>query len=165
MEGFRRKLPIRHLSMKEGQTIRFILGEGSPLLSPTLGLVAAALTSGARFSSDKPLLDTVEEKQGMAAREFAWGFDDRSSMVFRPNFREETLSLEELRTRFEDLKWCEQNPDHPIAYMRLMFEKLTQIRTALRDMKPLLKIRQGRSTAFIPADASAEEKVRILAQI
>lgn len=165
MESFRRELPIRHLSMKEGQTIRFILGEGSPLLSPTLGLVAAALTSGARFSSDKPLLDTVEEKHGMAAREFAWGFDDRSVMVFRPNFREESLTLQELRTRFEDLKWCEQNPDHPITYMRLMWEKLTQLKSSLREMKPLLKIQQGHSTAFIPADAPAEEKARILAQL
>jgi len=151
--------------MKEGQTIRFIRGEGAPLLSPTLGLVAAALTSGARFSSDKPLLDTVEEKQGMAAREFAWGFDDRSQIVFRRSFREETLSIEEFRTRFEDLEWCSKNPDHPIAYMRLMWEKLTQLRGTLRDMKPLLKIRQGRSTAFIPADAPAEEKARILAQV
>ena len=86
-------------------------------------------------------------------------------MVFRPNSREESLSLEELRTRIGDLKWSEQNPDHPIAYMRLMFENLTQLRTALRDMKPLLKIRQGRSTAFIPADAAPEEKARILAQL
>ncbi len=151
--------------MKEGQTIRFIRGEGAPLLSPKLGFVAAALTSGARFSSDKPLLDTVEEKDGAAAREFAWSFDDRSTIVFRPKFREEALSIEELRTRFEDLKWCEQNPDHPITYMRLMWEKLTDLKTALRQMKPLLKIRQGRSTAFIPADASPEEKARILAQL
>jgi len=151
--------------MKEGQTIRFIRGEGAPLLSPTLGLVAAALTSGARFSGDKPLLDTVEEKQGMAAREFAWGFDDRSEIVFRRSFREETLSIEEFRKRFEDLDWCERNPGHPIAYMRFMWERLADLKTALRQMKPLLKIRRGRSTAFIPADASAEEKARILSQL
>lgn len=151
--------------MKEGQTIRFIRGEGAPAGSAALGLVAAALTSGAKFASEKPLLDTVEEKHGAAVREFVWAFDDRSAMVFRPNFREETLTLEELRTRFEDLKWCEKNPDHPIAYMRLMFEKLTQLRTSLREMKPLLKIRQRHATAFIPADAPAEEKARILAQL
>ena len=151
--------------MKEGQTIRFIRGEGAPLQSPTLGLVAAALTSGIRFSSDKPLLDTVEEREGEVVREFAWSFDDRSAVVFRPNFREETLSMEELRRRFEDLAWCGQNPDHPIAYMRVLFEKLTLLRTNLRAMKPLLKIRQGRSTALIPADASPEEKARILAEL
>ena len=151
--------------MKEGQTIRFIRGEGAPLQSPTLGLVAAALTSGIRFSSDKPLLDTVEEREGEAVREFAWSFDDRVTATFRPNFREETLTMEELRRRFEDLAWCEQNPDHPIAYMRVLFEKLTQLRTNLRAIKPLLKIRQGRSTALIPGDASPEEKARILAEL
>ena len=73
--------------------------------------------------------------------------------------------LEELRRRFEDLAWCEQNPDHPIAYMRVLFEKLTQLRASLRAMKPLLKIRQGRATALIPADASPEDKARLLAQL
>jgi hypothetical protein len=151
--------------MKEGQTIRFVRGDGSPLQSPTLGLVAAALASGARFASDKPLLDTVEEREGEALREFAWSFDDRSTVVFRPQFREETLTLDELRRRFEDLAWCEQNPDHPIAYMRVIFEKLTHLRASLRAMKPLLKIRQGRATALIPADASPEDKARLLAQL
>lgn len=167
MESGRGELPVRKLipPMKEGQTIRFIQGAGAPLQSPTLGLVAAALTSGIRFSSDKPLLDTVEERNGEAVREFAWSFDDRGTVVFRPNFPEETLTLEELRRRFEDLSWCEQHPDHPIAYMRVLFEKLTQLRTSVRAMKPLLKIRQGRATALIPSDATPEEKARILAEL
>lgn len=151
--------------MKEGQSIRFIRGEGAPLASPTLGLVAAALTSGAKFSSEHPLLDTVEEKQGEAAREFAWSFDEGAKVIFRRSFKEEDLTLEEFRSRFENLDWCAQNPDHPIAYMRLMWEKLTDLKTALRQMNPLLKIRRGHSTAFIPADASAEEKAHILAQL
>ena len=151
--------------MQEGQTIRFIRGGGSPLQSSTLGLVAAALAGGIRFSSDKPLLDTVEDRDGAAVREFTWSFDDRGTATFRPNFREETLTLEELRARFEDLSWCEKNADHPIAYMRVLFEKLTQLRSGLRAMKPLLKIRKGRATAFIPADAPPEEKARILAEL
>ena len=159
--------PIRNLSssMQEGQTIRFVRGEGSPLQSPTLGLVAAALACGIRFAGDKPLLDTLEDREGDPLREFIWTFDDRSKATFRPKFCEETLTFEEFRQRFEDLAWCEKNPDHPIAFLRVLSEKLAQLRTSLRTMKPLLKIRKGRATALIPPDASPEDKAKILAQL
>ena len=156
--------------MHEGQTIKHITGEGAPLKSPALGLVAASLTSGIAFASDKPLLDTVEEIDGEAVRKFVWSFDGGRTATFRPSFKEETIDLHEMGRRFNDAAWCAANADHPIAFMRAMFDQLCALRVRLREMKPLLKIVKSggagsRSIALIPQDADPARKAELLAEL
>jgi hypothetical protein len=152
--------------MEQGQSVKFIIGGGSPIKSSTLGLVAALRVCGISFLNQKPLLDTVEEKDGELERRFVWSFGGQATALFRPAFPEETIELHEFAKRFNDAAWCQANADHPIAFLRAFSDELTNLRTTLKEMKPLLKIVRGssnsRSIALIPADTSAEEKERIL---
>lgn len=152
--------------MEQGQSVKFIHGEGSPLKSSTLALVAALRVCGISFLNTKPLLDAVEEKDGELERRFVWSFGGQATALFRPAFAEESIGLHEFAKRFNDAAWCRANADHPIAFLRAFADELTNLRTALKDMKPLLKIVRGsgqnRSIALIPSDTSPEEKERIL---
>ena len=152
--------------MEQGQSVKFIHGEGAPLRSNTLGLVAALRVCGIGFLNSKPLLDTVEESGGELERRFVWSFGGQATATFRPAFAEESIELHEFARRFNDAAWCQANADHPIAFLRAFSDELTNLRTELKDMKPLLKIVRGsgqnRSIALIPADTSPEEKERIL---
>ncbi len=152
--------------MEQGQSVKFILGEGSPLKSSTFGLVAALRVCGIGFLNSKPLLDTVEEKDGELERRFVWSFGGQATALFRPVFPEESIELHEFARRFNDAAWCRAHADHPIAFLRAFSDELTNLRTTLKDMKPLLKIVRGsgssRSIALIPADTAPDEKERIL---
>jgi hypothetical protein len=152
--------------MEQGQSVKFIHGEGAPLKSSTLGLVAALRICGINFLNNKPLLDTIEEKDNALERRFVWSFGGQATATFRPAFKDETIELHEFAKRFNDAAWCQANADHPIAFLRAFADELTNLRTELRDMKPLLKIVRGsgqnRSIALIPSDTSPEEKERIL---
>ena len=97
--------------MHEGQTIKHVTGDGAPIKSPALGLVAAVLTSGIRFASDKPMLDTIEEIDGEAVRKFVWSFDGGRTATFRPSFKEETIDLHEFGRRFNYPVWCAANAE------------------------------------------------------
>ncbi|WP_009963025.1 hypothetical protein [Verrucomicrobium spinosum] len=152
--------------MEKGQGITFIKGTGSPIQSPTLGQVSVALASGIAFSSDKCLLDTVEDRDGVLHREHVWTFDADSTATFRPNFPAETITLAELVKRFDDVEWCRANPDHPISYMRALWGTRAGLVKRVKERKPLEKITESdgehTSIVLIPQDATDEERAEML---
>lgn len=154
--------------MEEGQSIKFIKDKGSPLKAPTLGHVAAAMTVGIPFSGGQCLLDTVEEVEGRLEREHVWTFDGSVFAHFRPNFPEEAVELNELVRRLESREWCLANPDHPIAFMHFLLHNRAQLVERVKQMKPLEKLTRGqpgsRSICLIPADATPEEREKMLAE-
>lgn len=88
---------------------------------------------------------------------------DGEEMPFTPaGVKPEQLTFTEFRNRYESLEWCKANPNNPIAYMRAMAEQLEAIRTEVRKLKPMIKMRKGRKIALIPQDASDEVVAELL---
>lgn len=158
--------------MHSGQTIKAVAGKGPPLLAPELGLVAALRASCIKFSGDKSLQYWTEDVDGTAVVEHVWTFDGDSKATFNVPQGTETVDLNEFRKRFNDLGWCERNPQHPIAYMRAMWDHLTLFREHLRGRKPHTKLSRTEDhgdrvetvQVFIPPDASEADKAEMIAR-
>lgn len=157
--------------MKLGDELQFIPGEGPPLLSPTFPLVIAALTCGLGFVDDKPLLDTIEEKGDEIERRHVWTINARSRAIFKlPGGTTETIDLPELERRFNSLDWCQNNHDHPIAYLRAFVDFRAAAVNDVKKMRPLLRVTRNcgegdTRQVLIPHDATPEEKEKFLAEL
>lgn len=153
--------------VRQGQTIKSLRGEGRPLMADTLGIVAAALACDMEFSGPQCLLDTVEEG---GVIKHVWTFDGESAATFRVPQGTESVEFNEFVRRFKDEAWCMANADHPIAYLRAMWDQLTWLRSQLRERKPALKLQKviedGEETrtvtAIIPQDCPPEERAEYL---
>lgn len=152
--------------MRQGQSIKTIRGKGSPIKSPLLGCVAAALTSGIDFSSTDCLLHTIKEVDGEPAEEFAFTFDGDATCTFEPSFARETIDLHELAKRFQSDEWCTANPHHPIAYMRTVLghrnNLVAQIKNRPRHEVIEAQVGSRTSRCYIPEDATPEQREAIL---
>lgn len=152
--------------MREGQSIKTIRGKGSPIKSPLLGAVSAALTTGIQFSSNDCLLHTIREVDGEALEEFAFTFDGDSTCTFEPSFARETIDLHELAKRFQSDEWCKANPHHPIAYMRTILDHRNSLVAQIknRPRHEVIEVKTGSRTSrcYIPENATAEEREAIL---
>lgn len=146
------------LLMKPDDSIKLLKGTGNPRKMPTRGPVCAALACGLPYYGDKPLLDYIED----GIRKHVWSFEGDATCTFKPIKGVETIEFNELVRRFNDDVWCSENSDHPIAYMRAIFDKLSALDERLKTMKPLLKIQHGENFALIPSGLSLEEQQKML---
>ncbi len=146
--------------------VKFLRGDGDPRKALSRGPLAAVLACGLPFADQRPLLDFVEDVNGELRRRHTWALDGSATVTFRLPGGPETIEANEVIRRFNDDDWCIQNPHHPLAYMRAMFDKLRDIQDTLKAMPeyPFRKV-PGRGTSFalIPANATPEEKAAILA--
>ena len=147
--------------MKKG-TINLVRDETAPLKSTNTTLIGAGIASGADFASAAPLLDSID---GEGKRQVTWAMDGDKPLHFVPDFDEEKIDFAEFRRRFESLEWCAENESHPIAYLRAYRDQMNRLRDKLRTMKPMIRVKQGRRTALIPADASDAVKREILGML
>lgn len=147
--------------MRKG-TINLVRDEEDPRKSTNTTLIGAAIASGADFASKEPLHDSIDEE---GKRQVAWSMNGDKGIRFSPDFDEESITFEEFRKRFESLEWCEENPDHPIAYLRAYRDHMNRLRDRLRSHKPMARIQRGKRIALIPADASAAEREEVLGML
>lgn len=152
--------------MRQGQSIKPIRGKGSPIKSPLLGAVAAALTTGLQPSSADYLLHTLREVEGEPVEEFTFTFDGDSTCTFEPSFARETIDLYELVKRFQSDEWCTANPHHPIAYMRTILKHRNSLVAQIknRPRHEVIEVKTGNRTSrcYIPENATPEEREAIL---
>jgi len=134
-----------------------------PLKSANTYLVAAACTSGAELSPHG-YLDTIEQGlDGKPRRTVVWLLSDKE-ITFSP-FEGETISTQEMIRRWNDREWCAAHPDHPITYMRYYQGTLTQLRDAIREQTPTICVKKGGRAAYIPANATEEERQKLLSKL
>jgi hypothetical protein len=154
--------------MKEGDTIAVIREENTdPTASRNTRLIAAALASGAVFPSNSAFLDTVEQTPQGPHRTVRWLMDGAHRIEFDPISEAEQINMAEFRRRFESRAWCEDNPNHPIAYMRAMTEHYNRLIDKIKTMRPMILIRKGKRVAIVPSGsdaASVATREQILAE-
>jgi hypothetical protein len=144
------------------ESLHIIKDDQPPLKSATTAMIAAAATSGIGLSGNQPFVHAIEsDETGQPKRTVVWCLAD-TEIEFAPNFPDERITTAEFVRRFRDVAWRKANPDHPIAYMAWYAENLSNLRTQIRESKPLLMIRRGRKVAFIPQDCPPERREKIL---
>ena len=144
--------------------LHILKDQEAPLKSHNTALVAAATTSGIALSDDRPFVQTIEEEplSGKPTRQTVWCLKDME-VEFLPEFQAETITTAEFVKRFRDVEWRRSNPHHPIAYMAWFYETHLKLQEQIRENKPLLTVRRGKRTAFIPQGCDADTRNRILA--
>jgi hypothetical protein len=165
MERYLEALASRFLMITEGQSIQSISGKGNPLMAKEFGIVCAALACGFPPSSESWLLDVVEAEDP-TQREFVFTFDGDT----KASFNGEVVSLKELSEHFWSDEWCRANDEHPISYMRSMWNQIVHLRDALRTRKPSVRMQKTYEdehgshtvTAIFSPDMPEEEKAEIL---
>lgn len=159
-------IPHSSLIMHQGQTLKFVRGDGPPIKAPQFGAVVAALVSGCRFASPDCLLDQLKEKDGEIAESFVFSFDGESTATFEPAFAKETIDVKEIERRFLSDEWCRANPHHPIAFMRCFYDERNRRVAEIKDRPrhEVIEVVNGRKTSrcFIPENATPEERAEIL---
>jgi hypothetical protein len=134
-----------------------------PLKSPNTHLVAASACAGGELA-ENGYLDTIEQAQdGSPRRSVVWCMDEKE-IVFN-GFIGETIMQSEFIRRWTSKTWCDENPDHPIAFMKFYQETLSRLRDHLKKQTPTLMIKKGGRTAFIPANASETERNKIISKL
>jgi hypothetical protein len=134
-----------------------------PLKSANTHLVAASCTAGAELAP-QGYLDTIEQGlDGKPRRTVVWLLSDKQ-ITFAPT-EGETISTQEFIKRWNDREWLEQNPDHPITFMRYYQQTLAKLRDAIRDQTPTIKVTRGGRAAYIPSNATEEERQKLLAKL
>lgn len=138
----------------------------NPLSSFNTQLIAAALTSGFKLVEPGGFRDTIEQTPEGPLRRVEWFIDGDSRGVFRTaQPGEESLEFSEFRRRFESEKWCLENPDHPIAFMRWAFQALGQLRDRIRELKPAALVRRGNKTIVIPESLPEDKRKKLLSYL
>lgn len=157
--------------LRQGQSIRKLVGEGPPLMAFEFGIVAAARACGIEFVGEQSFLDTIStQSDGSVKRSHSWCFNGDSLATFNVPQGTETIHFGEFERRFRDLSWCQANPDHPITHMRAMWDYIMAFRDELRGRKPHKMLRKqvvdGEETrtvtALIPDPCDPEEQAEIL---
>jgi hypothetical protein len=143
-------------------TLSLVRDDIDPRRSTNTTLIGAALAAGADFASSKALHDSIDEE---GKRQVTWSMNGDRLMRFSPDFDEEEIEFAEFRRRFESSEWCEENPDHPIAFLRAYRDQMNRLRDKLRTMKPMARVKKGRRVALIPADTPAAKRQEILGEL
>lgn len=142
--------------MKEGSTINIVRDTDTPpAQSPNTKLVAAALSCGGLFATQNAFSDTVEKLPAGPKRTCTWLMDGDKPIRFEPIPAAEDISFETFRKRYEDLAWCEANPNHPIAYLRAYAEHHNRMVDKIKTLKPMMLIRKGQRIAIVPSGSEA----------
>jgi hypothetical protein len=147
------------------ETYQIIKEENTPpLKSQNTWMIAAMCCSGIPLR-DQGYQDTVEVMpDGSTKRITAW-LPSNEKGNFKPIEKEESIDATEFAKRFLSKEWCEQNNNHPIAYMRYFMETYQNLRTAVKERKPSALIRRGGRYAIISPDATQAQKEKMLSLI
>ena len=145
--------------MRQGDKIHILKEIGkNPISCESTKKVAIALACGFGLV-DQPYIDTVEEKpDGSVQRETSWILDGNREV----EFVNEKIDISTFFKRLDDVSWCEQNPNHPIAYFKAFLIKFDSIVNSIKDKKPAVLIRKGRAFAIIPHGTPEAEVEKIL---
>jgi hypothetical protein len=136
----------------------------NPRTSETSQLIAAALTSGFRLVEPGGFRDTIEQTERGLVRRVEWFIDGASRAAFRCGEPEE-IEFPEFRRRFQSEAWCQENPDHPIAFLRWTFRTYGELQARFAEMKPASLLRRGNRQVILPADTPEEHRQKLLAYL
>lgn len=103
----------------------------------------------------------IETEGGAPKTVTAWNLEE-TTVQFRPDFPPETLTTGEVIRRMKDSAWQRANPDHPIAYMAQALEAYRRLVRSIRDKRPLVAFRRGRSTAYLVMGGDQDKGRRLL---
>jgi hypothetical protein len=147
--------------MRQGSTVAIVRDfDTPPIESRNTRLIAAAIASGCEFGADQAFSDTIEDVGGNPKRTVTWMMDGAKKVKFAPIAKEEELTFTELQKRFDSQEWCEENSDHPIAYMRAMSDCYNRLVDKIKTMRPMLLIRRGNRLAIVPSGNDPESKAK-----
>jgi len=146
--------------------IRFLKARADNPLASLEGAAAIAaqtfgfrlLDTSAQGAQIQNFEDVIEEVDGRPQRETVWVFDDTITVQILG----ETWTLESFVRSFMDLAWCDQHAESPVANLRHYHENLTRYRDHFRAHRPMIRLRHGKRTLTIRADATEEEKSKWL---
>jgi hypothetical protein len=124
-----------------------------PLQSPNTIMMVCLLTLGIPLA--EPFKDTRELlPNGSKRRETIWVLKEKSECG--------QYDTSEMVRAWHDPDWVKNNPEHPLAYMKLAFENHTRAVDHLKRDVPLALIRKGKKIALIPFNADAKTKNGLL---
>jgi hypothetical protein len=147
--------------MKAGQRIDFVRDDMPPLKSPNTDLIGAWLTCGGELLEQDPYSCTVEDTPAGPKMTTTW-----CEIGDKPvSFGTETVDFEEFRKRWLLPSWCDDNPDHPISYLRLYRDNSNKLKGWVKSQKPAVLIRRGNRVAVIHPDLPEARKAEILAEL
>jgi len=154
--------PVQPSVLRSGSSPVLWKENQDPLTSFMTRVAFAAFTCGFDLISDKGFHhsvadDAADEDEIAASRSVTWIWDEKTKATFTPIPAEETITLQEFETRFSSLKWVHENPDHPIAYMRMFLEKSREGFEKIRAIRPTRRITRGDAVATVPHDATQEQ--------
>jgi hypothetical protein len=149
--------------MTLNENLSLLVDNEPPLSSPNTHAVAASLTCGGQLA-ENGYLDTIEQgADGRPRRTVVWLL--RSTEIEFRAFDGETISQVEFLKRWSDKEWIRSNPDHPISFMKCLMENVSSLRSEIKNTAPTIKVTRGGRSAFIPANASAEERQKLLGKL
>ena len=127
-----------------------------PFSSPNTRAVAASLVAGGKPTSDG-FLETIEQDaSGKPKRSVVWLLEDRQ--ITYPPFEGETISQQELLKRWNDKKWIQDNPHHPIAHQRCVFDQVDILRDFTNSRTPHIKVVRGGRYAIVETERGPDGK-------
>ncbi|MGE0412020.1 MAG: hypothetical protein AB7I98_03885 [Verrucomicrobiales bacterium] len=136
----------------------------NPAKSVLTRIVSAALSVGFKLARSKGNFYRGIEK-GTDRLRVCW-LMRAMEVTFKPDFKEETISIDEFRRRFESDDWCNANWHHPIAYMRRYLEQTREVVEIVQKIGngDFIQRSEGglTTTIFIPAGSSQEEVDNVL---
>lgn len=103
----------------------------------------------------------IETDEGIPKTVTAWNLEE-TTVEFRPDFPAETLTTGEVIRRMKDSGWQRANPDHPISYMAQALEAYRRLVRSIRDKRPLVAFKRGRSTAYLVMGGDETKGRRLL---
>ena len=151
--------------MQIGQTIDFVRDNEDPLKSVNIRLVNAAFSCGIKPLEGGAYSETVQQTAQGNKRTVTWAVDGGSKAVFEPIAQREEISFVEFRKRFGSLEWCEQNPNHPISYLRAFCDNENRLLDFLKQQKPQILVQRGNRTVVLPADCAPEVRTKLLGML
>jgi len=155
--------------MKEGDSIAIMReNDTPPAKSKNTRKVAALLTCGGQLSSSSPFLDAVEARGDAGPKRVTtWMMDADKKMRFDPIAASEEITFLEFLKRYESQEWCEENPNHPIAYLRFYAENIYALVRKTKEIGTHIIQRKGKRVVVYPSgsdEKSTELRNKILSK-
>lgn len=131
----------------------------NPATSTLTRIISAALSVGYKLARSKGNFYRGFVR-GTGKRRVIWQLK-AMAVTFKPDFKEESISIDEFRRRFECDDWCNANWHHPIAYMRRYLEQTREVVEIVKGIGDGEFITQAedrtQTSVFIPAGATQQE--------
>lgn len=129
----------------------------------------AALVCGGDLISERGFNHTVSgealtEEEMDTTREVTWLWDGKKEITFSPAFAEETITIQEFRRRIASDEWFKENRHHPIAYCRVLIDRLKSYLTKIQEIPPGITLYRDDVKGTFKFDATEEEIDETFAQ-